>query len=192
MYTNQVTKDEARRKLNIEPQKRVISYIGNIRPYKNVPLLIKTFRQLQDSEILLVISGRSSSVGLADEIFRAAGNDPNVKICLNFVPATEMQFYLKAADLIVLPYEGIFNSGSALLALSFDVPVMLPKTEVMLELQSQVGKDWVLLYDGKLTPDSMIAGLLWALQHQRPTRAPLDFLNWKRIAAQTLEVYAAI
>src|SRR3546814_10110494 len=55
------------------------------------------------------------------------------------------------ADAVVLPYRDIVNSGSALLALSRFRPVIAPRLGSLIELQGQVGEDWLWLYDGPLT-----------------------------------------
>jgi glycosyltransferase involved in cell wall biosynthesis len=55
-----------------------------------------------------------------------AGGDPRVRIDPRFVPANEVQVYLNAADIAVLPYRQITTSGAALLAFSFGLPVIAP------------------------------------------------------------------
>jgi beta-1,4-mannosyltransferase len=41
---------------------------------------------------------------------------------------------MRAADLIALPYKEILNSGSAILALSFDRPILVPAAGALAEL----------------------------------------------------------
>jgi D-inositol-3-phosphate glycosyltransferase len=41
-----------------------------------------------------------------------------------FIPDEEMELYLKAADVLVLPYNQIFQSGVLFLAYSFGLPVI--------------------------------------------------------------------
>jgi hypothetical protein len=48
---------------------------------------------------------------------------------------------------VVLPYREILNSGTALLSLSFDRPVMMPRRGAGTELERSVGSDWLCLYD---------------------------------------------
>src|SRR3546814_7963709 len=63
------------------------------------------------------------------------------------------------ADAVVLPYRDIVNSGSALLALSRFRPVIAPRLGSLIELQGQVGEDWLWLYDGPLTGERMREGI---------------------------------
>jgi glycosyltransferase involved in cell wall biosynthesis len=113
-----------------------------------------------------------------------------VRLALEHVPDDDIQRYLRAADLVVLPFRDITNSGSALLALSFDRPVLVPALGAMGELQALAGADWVRTYDEDLTPDLLARALDWAVR--RPPGAPrLDALEWPEIARQTLSVYRA-
>src|ERR1700677_3299263 len=43
---------------------------------------------------------------------------------IQFIPDAEMELYLKAADVLVLPYKEIFQSGVLFLAYSFGLPVV--------------------------------------------------------------------
>ena len=67
---------------------------------------------------------------------------------LRSVPVEDVQAHFAAADLVVLPYRKTLNSAVALLALSFDRPVLVPNAGSMAELQREVGAEWVLIYEG--------------------------------------------
>jgi glycosyltransferase involved in cell wall biosynthesis len=43
---------------------------------------------------------------------------------MQFIPDEEMELYLKAADVLVLPYKEIFESGVLFLGYSFGLPVV--------------------------------------------------------------------
>jgi beta-1,4-mannosyltransferase len=141
-------------------------------------------------DVMLLVAGDPHSAGLADEIRQAAGGDPRIRLDLRHVPDDEVQRYLRAADLVALPFRDITNSASALLALSFDRPVLVPARGAMGELQSLAGGQWVCTYEGDLTPDILARGLDWATR--RPAGAPrLDALEWPEIARRTLAAYLA-
>ena len=107
---------------------------------------------------------------------------------LEHVPDVDVQRYLRAADLVVLPFRDITNSASALLALSFDRPVLVPALGAMGELQAIVGTEWVRTYEGELTAEVLAEALEWAA-HRSDGSAPLDALGWAEIARRTLVVY---
>ncbi|MBM3889662.1 MAG: glycosyltransferase family 4 protein [Verrucomicrobia bacterium] len=189
VYPDDLTREQARRQLNVPAKSRVLLYLGMIRPYKNVPHLIRTFRSLSDPEAVLLLAGKPFSPAMSGEIESAAAGDARVKLFLGFVLDADLQRYLRAADLVVLPFTEFSNSGSALLALSFDCPILMPRKGTVEELRQQVGDNWVRTYDGNLMPDILQSALRWALETTRPARAPLEKLDWPDLARQTVEAY---
>ncbi|MCX7826087.1 MAG: glycosyltransferase family 4 protein [Verrucomicrobiae bacterium] len=189
VYPDEVTRAQARQQLGVSAKSPVLLYLGLIRPYKNVPHLIRTFRSLSDPEAVLMVAGKPFAPTLSEEIKSAAAGDARVRLFLGFIPDAELQRYLRAADLVVLPFTEFSNSGSALLALSFDCPILMPRKGAVEELRQQVGGDWVRTYDGDLTPDILQSALRWALEIARPDRAPLERLDWPDLARQTVEAY---
>jgi len=192
VYPDHATQEEARFQLGISPTARVITFVGHIRPYKNVPQLVRTFRNIADPEAVLLIAGKPGLPELAREIEIAASEDQRVKFFLEHIPENDMQLYLRAANLVILPYADILNSGSALLALSFDRPVLIPRRGSMGELQAFAGEEWVKTYIGELTPEKIQEALEWSLNSTRPEQAPLEKLDWSNLAYMTLAAYKEI
>lgn len=192
IYPDTIARDEARARLALPPDARVVAWLGQVRPYKNLARLIATFRALPDPDLRLLLAGKPAGRELADELLQAAHGDPRVRLALGFVPDDEVQVYLRAADLVVLPYRAILNSGSALLALSFDRPILVPGHGAMTELGRGAGREWVRIYDGELTPAVLQDALTWALETPRDLAAPLRGLSWETIARQTLAAYRTI
>jgi beta-1,4-mannosyltransferase len=190
-YPDTLSREDARAALAIPAGARVVTFLGLVRPYKNVPHLVRTVRALPSSagEVVLLVGGAPHPPALAEEIRAAADGDPRVRLTLEHVPDEQVQHYLRAADLIVLPFKDITNSGSALLALSFDRPVLVPARGAMGELQALAGGDWVCTYERELTPEVLAAALDWAMQRPSGAGPQLDALEWIRLARQTLSVY---
>lgn len=188
-YPNTLSREEARRALGLSGSARVVAFVGQIRAYKNVPHLVRTFRTLP-GEVALVVAGRAKDEWLRRELYEAAGDDPRVKLSLRFVPNHEMQTYLNAADLVALPYGDILNSGSALLALSFGTPVLVPALGAMEDLRRYAGNAWVRTFAGDLSTPALADALSWAAA----PRPPLDLsaLDWEGIARSTLEAFTAV
>ncbi|MCO6441874.1 MAG: glycosyltransferase family 4 protein [Nitrococcus mobilis] len=191
LYPDIVTRAGARARLGLPVDARVAVFVGQIRPYKNVPRLIDVFAQMGDSNAVLIVAGRVRTQKLHRAITLRVAADPRVRACLAQVPEEEMQLYLRSADLVVLPYDEVLNSGTALLALSFDRPVLVPAKGALLELAQSVGSEWVRLFHGELTPalleDALLAAA--ALDDRRPDLAEYE---WPRIADATAGAYAQI
>ena len=169
----------------------MIATVGQIRRYKNVPHLIRVFRE-SGVDATLLIAGKISPPELETEIRDAARGGDRIVIDARFLPDDDIAAALAAADLVILPYARIQNSGSAILAVSADRPVLVPQLGAMRELQEQLGDDWVRLYDGDLTSADLTRALEWSVASGRPDRAELGALDWDVIAAQTMDAYRSI
>ena len=192
-YPDGVSREEARAGFGLSADAPVLAFLGLVRPYKNVPRLIETVRALPaERGAILLVAGEPLDRGLAAEVERAAGGDPRVRLRLGHVPDQDVQRYLRAADLVVLPFTDITNSGSALLALSFDRPVLVPRLGAMGELESLVGPDWVRTYEGELTPAALERAIAWARGRRSDAQPDLSALDWPAIAEQTLDFYRRV
>ncbi|MGY6528808.1 MAG: glycosyltransferase [Cyanobacterium sp.] len=191
-YPNDITQLQARKKLNLSNDSPVIAFFGLIRPYKNVPHLISIFRKLTNSHITLLVAGKPSDEQLKREILAVKEEDKRIKLELKFISNQEVQIYLNAADLVVLPFTEVLNSGSALLALSYNRPILVPAKGAMGELKSKIGESWVKTYSGDLTVEVLQEGLSWCFSHERSSVAPLNKLSWEVLSNQTLEMYKTL
>ncbi|MDM9381072.1 glycosyltransferase family 4 protein [Chlorogloeopsis sp. ULAP01] len=192
VYPNNITRETARTNLDIPPDCHLLLFLGYIDYYKNVPHLVQVFRELNPTDWLLLIAGKIEVPELGTEILNLAVNDFKVKLRFGFVPDEQLQLYFKAADLVVLPFQEILNSGSAILSLSFDSPILVTDKGSMAELQEQVGDEWVKLYSGELTTEVLATGLDWAIEGKRSRQANLEKLGWSRLAEKTVQYFEHI
>lgn len=153
-----------------------IGYVGLIRRYKGVEDLVAAFTRLDDPSLSLHIAGKPSSSELVETLHDAAGGDGRVTLDPRFLDDAELVHAMTAAELIVLPYRHMHNSGTALAALSVDRPVLVPDNAVNRDLADEVGTGWVLLFDGELAPDTLRGALASAAQ--RSGRPDLSAREW--------------
>jgi glycosyltransferase involved in cell wall biosynthesis len=193
-YPATVSREDARRRLGLPggSETRVLAFVGRIRPYKDVPRLVRCLGASDDPDLRLVVAGRPSSATLEREVRDAAVGDERVRLFLGRIPEDEIQLYLRAADAVVLPYQEILNSGSALLALSFDRPVLVPDRGAMGELAELAGPGWVRTYQGELTPALLSAAAAWGAAARGRTCTELVRLDWDELAAQTDRAFRAV
>lgn len=189
---------DVRASLGISKNAKVMLFFGQIRRYKNLPFLIDVFGQYQDPDAILYIAGRPhADLSLCEEIRSRAAGDSRIRVEIAQIPNERIYLYFKSADLVVLPYRDVqndrnlFNSGIALVALSFNRPVLVPNQGAMRELYAQVGPDWVRTFD-EFTAAELNAGLKWALGLPRAAVAPLDQLDPNLLAKRTLEAYERV
>ena len=186
-YPPSPPRGEARHELGIELETRVLLFFGLIRGYKNVPHLVRTFLTSDDPDLRLIIAGRP--VGPIGEELRAlAASDGRIRLDLEFIPDECLPMYFGAADLTVLPFQRILNSGSALLSLSLDTPVLVPALGSMQQLADWVGAPWVHLFEGQLDAGDLSDALAAAAAAEG--RAPLEAFAWDDIGERTLAAYS--
>lgn len=192
VYPNTVNKFDARSRLGLDPDSPVLLHYGLIRPYKSVPNLIKAFQRIPgQSEAVLLIAGKVWDSDLENAIIEQSECLSNVRLKLEWIPFEETQLYFNACDLVVLPYRQILNSGSALLALGFDRPVLVPDLGVMPEHRDRFGAEWIRLFEGDIAPETLSDAIGWALQ-PRAIGVDWDGLDWASLAQTHRDIYDAI
>lgn len=125
-YPDEVTSVVARERLGISPESFVFLYFGLIRPYKGVRDLLQAFERISDPRAVLVIAGEGQDELLNRELRDTALLSDKISFFPDRIPDAELQYYFRCADVVVLPFKRVTTSGSALLAASFDRPLIVP------------------------------------------------------------------
>jgi D-inositol-3-phosphate glycosyltransferase len=121
---------EARQKLGLSSSDKTLLFFGNIAPYKGVEYLIAAFSEIakEDRSYRLVIAGRPKGPAkywnrIRENMARSHLADRVVQR-IEYVPDEETEIYFKAADVLILPYRQIFQSGVLFLGYAFGLPVI--------------------------------------------------------------------
>ena len=148
-YKNDINQVQAREKLNIPADKFVFLFLGQIRPYKNVPGLIEAYKKIEESNAILLIAGKvhRDMHGILTDI----ADSKNILLHNSFIKDEDLQIYFNCADVVVTPYGKVFNSGSVFLNLSFNRPTLASDLGALKELSDIVGTKWIKLYQGMLS-----------------------------------------
>lgn len=164
-------------------------YFGLVRSYKGVEALIEAFGGVSDGLLTLHVVGKPDPVALGERIRHSVQADPRITADLAYVPDPRLAQEIGEAELVVLPYTEIHNSGSVLLALSLNRPVLVPEGPTTLPLQQEVGADWVLLFRPPLVPSVITDALDRVRTRQTTGRPDLSAREWPGIAEQLTAVY---
>lgn len=116
-YENEISKSEARSALGIDQGKKVFLVFGQLRPYKGLERILNLFAD--DRVFLLAGEPKFIDESLLDELERKGAI-----IHPRRIPDWEVQYYMNAADYFLMLSPSILNSASAVLALSFGLPVI--------------------------------------------------------------------
>jgi glycosyltransferase involved in cell wall biosynthesis len=119
---------EARRYLKLPEGERIILFFGFIRPYKGLDLLLAAMadERIQHGKIRLVVAGEfyEDSKPYLDLIASLQLGDA-VIMRTEFIPDSDVKYYLCAADLVVQPYRSATQSGVTPLAYHFEKPMLV-------------------------------------------------------------------
>ena len=138
---------EARHQLGIPENDRTILFFGNIAPYKGLEYLIEAFRLivLKSKTYRLIIAGNPKNCAdywncIEDSLDRHPNRD-RILQNISFIPDAETEVYFKGADVSVLPYRHIFQSGVLSLSYSFGLPVIATDVGTLREdvIEGQTG-----------------------------------------------------
>ncbi len=174
------------------PQPGRLAYFGLIRRYKAVDTLLTAFGATaeQAPELTLFVGGKPSTPDLRSELIGLAAADDRVTTQLEFLTDAELVAAASAAELVVLPYREMHNSGGVLAALSLDRPVLVPDNEVNRMLSDEVGAGWVFRYAPPLAAEHLFEALETRRAIADQTPAPdLSARDWPRAASGHVQAY---
>lgn len=189
-YENVIKRSKARNQLQIVTGDFLFLYFGQIRPYKGVSELINAFKKLDNPQATLLIAGKPCNNEISEDILKRCDKNENIKTIFEFIPDDEIQIYMNAVDVVVLPYRDILTSGAAILAMSFGRAVIAPAIGCMPDVLDKEGS---FLYN-----PSEKNGLLTAMQRAlgvdlikmgKHNFQLAKQLQWDDIARQTYQVY---
>jgi D-inositol-3-phosphate glycosyltransferase len=121
---------EAKRQLGTSGDDRAVLFFGNIAPYKGLEYLISAFAELlnKDRSYRLIIVGKpKGSEGYWKQIqqrIARSGIRDRVIERIEYIPDEETELFFKAADVLILPYTCVFQSGVLFLGYSFGLPAI--------------------------------------------------------------------
>ncbi|WP_426323950.1 glycosyltransferase [Microbacterium sp. E-13] len=168
-----------------------VLYFGLLRRYKGVDALVSAFESAADPSMSLRLVGRPQNQAMRDSVARLSASDPRITSDLRFVPDGDLVREVSQAQLVVLPYREMHNSGSLLVALSLGRPVLTIDTPVNRSIQEEVGPGWIWLYEGDLTSDRLVSALneVRSLARAEGEVPQFDERDWASVGRKHRRVY---
>jgi len=194
---------EAKRRVGVSSSDRTMLFFGNIAPYKGLEYLIAAFTEVsrEDERYRLIIVGKPkggerywrqiqqtiASVSIRDRIIEK----------IEYIPDEATELYFKAADVLVVPYAHIFQSGVLFLGYSFGLPALAadvgPLKEEIIEgrtgfvCRPQDSSDLA-----KVIRHYFASDLFRNLENQRPEIKAYanERYSWDKVAAITTNAYS--
>jgi glycosyltransferase involved in cell wall biosynthesis len=133
-----LTNAAARAHFGFSPDKRILVFFGQIKDVKGLDVLLNAFALARqtDDRLHLLIGGRIWKTDFSKyaELIRTHGLAPHCTLHLRYIPDAEVAYFYRCADLLVLPYRRIYQSGVVLEAMSYGSPVLVSDIPGMLEV----------------------------------------------------------
>jgi glycosyltransferase involved in cell wall biosynthesis len=168
----------------------VVLYFGLMRPYKGIDVLLDAWRAVHGAELWIVGMPRMDI-----EPLRSAA-PPNVRWVPRFVTDPEIPAYFRRADVVVLPYRQIDQSGVLFTALAFGRPLVLTDVGGF----SEIARDGAARLVAPGDPEAL-GGVLDELVGDPQARARLGEAAraaaagpyaWDSVARRTAELYESL
>lgn len=154
---------------------------GRVKRYKSPEVLAAATAGLMATQVRTVITGACDEPALREQLSAIADGAGNLSLRFGFLDDAALEDAVDAADAVIMPYRDILNSGSALFALSRGRPFIAPRLGSLIELQEQVGRDWLWLYEGEFSSEVLAAAAGWVAETPRADLPDLSAFDWKRV-----------
>ena len=170
-----------------QTDKPVVLCFGLMRPYKGIDLLLEAWEGIEDAELWVAGMPRMDISALR------ASAPPGVRFVPRFIGDDELPAYFRRADLIVLPYREIDQSGVLFTALAFRKPLLLsdvggfPEVAATGAARTFPAGDAAALHRELLELIGDPAALAELTEHARA--AAEGAYSWRSIAKRTIELY---
>jgi glycosyltransferase involved in cell wall biosynthesis len=179
---------------DLDGRKVVLSF-GLVRPHKGVDLLIEAFAGTHEDALLLIVGRPLMPIEPLRRRARELGIAERVRFIPRFVTEEEVAGCFRRADLVVLPYREVEQSGVLFTALAFSSPLLITAVGGFTEVAEEGAARLVPPGDA----GALRAALLELLDDEEARsalseaarRAAGGPYSWDRAAELTVDLYRA-
>ena len=191
---------DAKESLGLPVDKKIILIIGYFRPSKNFELVIDIFPEIlkQFPEAILVVAGKNRGrehLDYRNMLFNKIAQSPETEyiyLIRGQLPQHVFDTILSAADVVVLPYRNVSQSGILAHCLAFGKPIITSSSEAIKETIERSETGLVCRNDSEFIENTVriLSDDKWS-QHlsQNARKYVNEVISWSRVAGQHLELY---
>ena len=121
-------KSEARQKLSLPANEKIILFFGFIRKYKGLDLLFEAMKdeRIRNANIKLLVAGEFyENRKEYDDLISKLVIAEQLILRTDFIADSEVRYYMSAADFVIQPYRNATQSGVTPLAYHFEKPMLV-------------------------------------------------------------------
>lgn len=115
---------EARKKLGLRDDSKVLLFFGLIREYKGLDVLINAFSTLDKSYELIIAGEAYTGFEKYQKLIDESPLKQNIHLYNRYIPDHEVPLFFSSADVSVLPYRSATQSGITSISFHFELPVI--------------------------------------------------------------------
>lgn len=122
---------EAKQRLRIPTDRKVVLFFGIVRPYKGLRLLVEAAGKLKraGNPVHLLIAGEFwEAIDDYRKLILDEGIEDWVTIDNRYIPNEEVPLFFSAADVFAAPYVGGTQSAAVKVAMNYSIPIVVTKT----------------------------------------------------------------
>jgi D-inositol-3-phosphate glycosyltransferase len=123
-----LSKEDACKKLGLDPTQKYILFFGFIRKYKGLDILLEAMgdKRVKDAGIKLIVAGEFyADRDSYEQAIEQQGLQQHIHLFTEFIPNDEVRYYFCASDLVMLPYHTATQSGISQVAYHFEKPMVV-------------------------------------------------------------------
>jgi glycosyltransferase involved in cell wall biosynthesis len=123
-----VAQAAARAHLGLDPNEKIILFFGFIRKYKGLDILMEAMAdpRIQSNNIKLLVAGEFyEDEKPYTDLIKKLNIQKSLILKTQFIPDSEVKYYLCAADAVVQPYRNATQSGVTPLTYHFEKPMVV-------------------------------------------------------------------
>lgn len=194
---NPMAMEGARQCLSIPTDKKVLLFFGYIRPYKGVDVLVDAIGEVirRTPDLNVIIAGKPvGPINYLTNKIHKLGLEQIIFLCTRYISLDEVRYYFSAADVVVLPYRSITQSGMVFLAYAYGKPVIASAVGGLPEMVKPGETGLLVPPDDPASLAEGICSLLhnipeaWAMGEAGRKWVEKEF-SWDSIAQKTQAVY---
>lgn len=183
---------EAKQKLGLPTEGKLILFFGFIRKYKGLDLLLEAMadKRIKAAGIRLLIAGEfyEDEKPYRDQI-AAHGLAETVVLHNDFIPDNDVKYYLCAADCLVQPYRNATQSGVTPLAYHFEKPMVVTNVGGLPDLVPHKEVGIVVEPDARSIADGILQFYQLGAEHFAPfIKKEKQKYSWQRMVDAILEL----
>lgn len=138
-FGERIPREEASRKLGLDPKRKTILFFGLIRLYKGLDILLEAFEKLPEDYQLIIAGEPYGSFDRYQKIIDRIAKPERIHMSLKYIKDSEVSVFFSAADIAVLPYRSATQSGISSVAYHFEVPMIVTDVGGLKETVGETG-----------------------------------------------------